>query len=242
MKNTKNIFLLIVSIITLSNAQQLFSEPVIEIYNKTNESIQVNIADVIGNTTKDITTAYVAPAQQWNSGARAITLNNKLHIEVATKANSTPKAFIIDAPGKTKYLSWDSAKSQPLYPQTGPLLGLMGKTKSGLPLNNNVKAENITSTKPLTALQMPPKPNPAQPKQTQQKNPIDEFPGAKNITDKYQRSLLILGVQEGANAQDIKKAYYKLALKWHPDKHPANTTYAKEVFQLIQDAYEYLNK
>jgi len=29
----------------------------------------------------------------------------------------------------------------------------------------------------------------------------------------------ILGIQKGASDDEIKKAYRKLALQWHPDKH-----------------------
>ena len=36
----------------------------------------------------------------------------------------------------------------------------------------------------------------------------------------------------------IKKKYHKLALKWHPDKN--NEKYAKEKFQKISEAYDYL--
>jgi DnaJ family protein A protein 5 len=42
------------------------------------------------------------------------------------------------------------------------------------------------------------------------------------------------------SADELKKSYRKLALKWHPDKNLDNIEDAKEQFQLIQQAYEVL--
>jgi DnaJ family protein C protein 25 len=48
----------------------------------------------------------------------------------------------------------------------------------------------------------------------------------------------LLGVPETASQSDIKKSYYKLSLKYHPDKNPDPETKLK--FQKIATAYEIL--
>ena len=50
----------------------------------------------------------------------------------------------------------------------------------------------------------------------------------------------MLGVSKDASLQDIKKAYRKLALKYHPDKNPGNKE-AEEKFKQISDAYQVLS-
>lgn len=51
----------------------------------------------------------------------------------------------------------------------------------------------------------------------------------------------ILDVPKSASEQEIKKAYRKLALKWHPDKNPDNKEEAEEKFKLISEAYDVLS-
>ena len=42
----------------------------------------------------------------------------------------------------------------------------------------------------------------------------------------------ILGVERSASPEDIKKAYRKLAMKWHPDRNPGDSE-AEEMFKLV---------
>lgn len=50
----------------------------------------------------------------------------------------------------------------------------------------------------------------------------------------------ILGVANNATDEEIKKAYKKLAMKWHPDRNKGNETEAEAKFTEIKQAYEKL--
>lgn len=57
-------------------------------------------------------------------------------------------------------------------------------------------------------------------------------------TDYYE----VLGVEKAAQGSEIKKAYRKLALQWHPDKHPPeNKVTAEQKFKEITEAYNILS-
>ena len=59
---------------------------------------------------------------------------------------------------------------------------------------------------------------------------------ADNKRDYYE----VLGVDKNAGAEDIKKAYRKLAMKYHPDRNPGDKT-AEEKFKEAGEAYEILS-
>ena len=60
---------------------------------------------------------------------------------------------------------------------------------------------------------------------------------------KFQDYYEVLGVPRDADAKAIKQAYRKLALEWHPDRHPEGPGQdaAEERFKRIAEAYEVLS-
>jgi len=49
-----------------------------------------------------------------------------------------------------------------------------------------------------------------------------------------------LGIAQDATDDEIKKAYRKLAMQWHPDKNPDNKQ-AEEIFKRVAEAYSVLS-
>src|SRR5262245_27170357 len=49
----------------------------------------------------------------------------------------------------------------------------------------------------------------------------------------------VLGVNRDCTDDDLKKAYRRLAMKWHPDRNPENPA-AEEHFKEAKEAYENL--
>src|ERR1044072_8348009 len=56
----------------------------------------------------------------------------------------------------------------------------------------------------------------------------------------YKDYYKILGVERNAGEDDIRKAYRKLAMKYHPDRNP-NDKEAEERFKEINEAYQVLS-
>ena len=50
----------------------------------------------------------------------------------------------------------------------------------------------------------------------------------------------VLGVGRDASADEVKRAFKKLALKWHPDRNPDGRKEAEDKFKAIAEAYEVL--
>jgi len=51
----------------------------------------------------------------------------------------------------------------------------------------------------------------------------------------------VLGVNKDASAEEIKKAYRRQALEWHPDRHKEDKEAAEKKFKEINEAYQVLS-
>ncbi|MDO4396176.1 MAG: DnaJ domain-containing protein, partial [Clostridia bacterium] len=50
----------------------------------------------------------------------------------------------------------------------------------------------------------------------------------------------VLGLQKGASEDEIKKAFRKMAMKYHPDRNPGDKE-AEEKFKEVNEAYSVLS-
>jgi len=60
-------------------------------------------------------------------------------------------------------------------------------------------------------------------------------------TTQYTDLYNVMGLSPDATPEDIKKAYKRLAIKLHPDKHPESPTLANRLFQALKEAYDILS-
>lgn len=67
---------------------------------------------------------------------------------------------------------------------------------------------------------------------------MQKFPGFTR-EDIYR---YILGLSTDPTEEQVKEAYKRLSLQWHPDKHPEQHEYAERVIKIVNTAHEELMK
>jgi hypothetical protein len=127
--------------------------PGFEVYNKASNAITITIfingqfvqtAD-IGPNGKFLKDIDVKQPMQLGIYDQVTKISTSTFSREITPA---PKYFYnLNALGKTKYLTWNPAKSPALYPQTGTFMGLSGKSDSGYPLSSNITQGQISSAR-----------------------------------------------------------------------------------------------
>jgi hypothetical protein len=163
MKPIKNILMTIVSVVSFFSAQSSIAGtaellkktqgPGFEFYNKASQPVSIAIiidgqlttADIAANGKfiKDVDLSKTIRLGIYNKTTKGISTT------LLTGAIDPQPNFIYDlnAPKKTKYVTWNPAKTPALYPQTGTFMGLSGKTDSGYPLGSNLQQSQIVLKK-----------------------------------------------------------------------------------------------
>jgi molecular chaperone DnaJ len=67
------------------------------------------------------------------------------------------------------------------------------------------------------------------------------MPSHSNTSNGKRDYYEVLGVARSASSEEIKKAYRKIAVQWHPDKNPDNKSEAEEKFKEAAEAYSVLS-
>ena len=61
--------------------------------------------------------------------------------------------------------------------------------------------------------------------------------GASSVLSEKEKDYYeVLGLSKDCSQADIKKAYRRMAVKWHPDKNPDNQEEAQKMFQVCDPA------
>ncbi|KAI1498705.1 hypothetical protein F5X99DRAFT_311751 [Biscogniauxia marginata] len=103
-------------------------------------------------------------------------------------------------------------------------------------LKDNLRRHGAAQCRPVSSFPTRPQKSPVRPvRQAAFQRSFHATPNVLAVRDPYQA----LGVGKSASAADIKKAYYGLAKKFHPDTNKDPT--AKDKFAEIQSAYEILS-
>jgi hypothetical protein len=123
--------------------------PGFELYNKAPEAITLTIF-INGTFLKWVN---ISSNQKHNE---SINLNDSISIGIYDAVTKIETGFLtreitqkpdhfydLNAPGKTKYVTWNPAKAPYLYPQTGIWMGLLGTSDSRYSLKNNLSQGQI---------------------------------------------------------------------------------------------------
>lgn len=156
MKSIKTLFLIsTISIISLNinaGTSALLKKtqgPGFELFNKASHTISVALLIEGQLSTQDVTSGSKFLKDVDVSKPMRLGIYNKPTKGISTALLSgaiTPQpdfVYELNASGKTKYVTYNPSKNPALYPQTGPLMGITGKSDSGYPLGSNLSQSHI---------------------------------------------------------------------------------------------------
>jgi hypothetical protein len=144
----KNIVFSISLIAAICTSFNIETAPSFELFNKSAKPIGIKIQKLGYSPTKHIIPSQKQLPLEINDITQIRYLAIYEDASTMDTITGSSKDFKINPQGKkTVYLTWNPAKAPYLYPQTGPLMGMLGKTESGLPLDKKTNIEQNQITK-----------------------------------------------------------------------------------------------
>lgn len=153
MKNIKGIALLVAFFVV----NVVAVDPGFELFNKATQPVSIALVAngqlttaTVGASQKFVTSTPVSDIIQFGIYDKQ-TDNVSMHPSSGSLMPQPTRIYTLNAPGKTKYITWNPAKSPYLYPQTGTFMGLLGKSDSGYSLKNNLsQSQIVVSNTPMS--------------------------------------------------------------------------------------------
>lgn len=181
---------------------------------KKNKTVKSNQSSYLNDVASFIFDPFLSRENQFKPKRRAVKSKSK------TPKTSRPYSYVKQSPPKPK------------APRTSRPYSFKPKTQRRTQRPKNKTQKKKTPPKKKTPTPPPKKKTPPA---------RDNSPSWSKGAIDHNKAYKILGITNRYTKTELKKAYRKLARKYHPDKNPQNRDKAARKFKQVKDSFDLLN-
>jgi hypothetical protein len=209
---------------------------------KKNKTVKSNQSSYLNDVASFIFDPFLSRENQFKPKRRAVKSKSN------TPKTSRPYSYVKQSPPKPKaprtsrpYNYVKQSPPKPKAPRTSRPYSFKPKTQRRTQRPKNKTQKKKTPPKKKTPMPPPKKKTPTPPPKKKTPPARDNSPSwSKGVID-HNKAYKILGLTNRYTKTELKKAYMKLARKYHPDKNPQNRDKAARKFKQVKDSYDLLN-
>jgi len=219
---------------------------------KKNKTVKSNQSSYLNDVASFIFDPFLSRENQFKPKRRAVKSKSK------TPKTSRPYSYVKQSPPKPKAQHksrpYSYVKQSPPKPKAPRTSRPYNYVKQSPPKPKAPRTSRPYSFKPKTQRRTQRPKNKTQKKKTPPKKktptppPKKKTPPARDNSPSWSKGAIdhnkaykILGITNRYTKTELKKAYRKLARKYHPDKNPQNRDKAARKFKQVKDSFDLLN-